>query len=69
MADDWDRKKNSIACVPRMRNVFFFSLRKTVTNVFTMLIGLLISLLPFFLFFLSFNLSRRMLCTFFFFLF
>lgn len=26
MAGDWDRKKNSIACVPRMRNVFFFSL-------------------------------------------
>lgn len=54
--------------MPRMRNVFFFSLRKTVTNVFTMLIGLLISLLPFFFFFLSFNLWRRMLCTFFFFI-
>lgn len=55
MADDWDRKKTrSRACLEcEMYSSSRLVLGETVTNVFTMLIGLLLSFFPFF-FFLSF---------------
>lgn len=54
MADDWDRKKTrSRACLEcEMYSSSRLVLGETVTNVFTMLIGLLLSFFPFF--FLSF---------------
>lgn len=70
MADDWDRKKTrSRACLEcEMYSSSRLVLGETVTNVFTMLIGLLLSFFPFFFsFFLS--ISGGTLCTLFFFLF
>lgn len=69
MADDWDRKKTrSRACLEcEMYSSSRLVLGETVTNVFTMLIGLLLSFFPFFfLFFLS--ISGGTLCTLFFFI-
>lgn len=68
MADDWDRKKTrSRACLEcEMYSSSRLVLGETVTNVFTMLIGLLLSFFPFFFsFFLS--ISGGTLCTLFFF--
>lgn len=50
MADDWDRKKTrSRACLEcEMYSSSRLVLGETVTNVFTMLIGLLLSFFPFF---------------------
>lgn len=64
MADDWDRKKTrSRACLEcEMCSSSRLALGETVTNVFTMLIGLLISLFPLSLFF-SFGIWRGALCT------
>lgn len=69
MADDWDRKKTrSRACLEcEMYSSSRLVLGETVTNVFTMLIGLLLSFFPFF-FFLSFNLWRDIMHTVFFFI-